>query len=157
MEYYNGIEDIKRAPLEVFFKEGRRFGWIFSVTQPIKITKLMFFNDNEEEVQKRNITLYKVKTGRHHYEQISQQDVMAGPASWGFEDLPEEGINLQPGGYLVTLKTPHYASAYYVPSPEVDFGAEGIKFATGIFENINDVGWLETPNCYLVSFEYSLL
>ncbi|MNJ90088.1 hypothetical protein D3C87_76810 [compost metagenome] len=156
MDCYNGIEDIKRAPLTVFFNEGRRFGWIFSVTQPIIVTKLMFFNDDEEEVQKRNVTLYKVKVGRHEYEQIYQCDVTAGPASWGFEDVPDDGIELQPGGYLITMKIPHYASTYYVPFEDVEFGAKGIKFATGLFENINDIGWLETTNCYMVSFEYLL-
>lgn len=155
MDYYYGIENITKDPSGFFFKEGRRFGWRFRVKEPIVITKLMYFNAEEsDEIARRKISIYKDLPDSFKF--ITDRYVESASNTWGFEDIQDGEVILSEGDYMLLAKVPNYESVYYVHSDSVEFGSEGIEFLTGVFENINDIGWLKTPNCYLVSFEYYL-
>lgn len=144
-----GIENVMQEPVSLTFKEGREFGWTFEVLQPISITKLGFFNGQTVELM-RSIKLYKGMNTLFH------QDVTVGPDTIGFEDIKEE-LTLSEGTYIITVRSPHGTPAYYAESANVEFANIGIKYVSGTYQNINDVGWMYTPNCYLVSFEFELI
>lgn len=147
------IENVLQEPVSLSFKEGREFGWIFNVTKPIQITKLGFFNLLQTEVV-RDVTLYKDQNNLKEF--VYKLKVETGPDTMDFEDVVSEVI-LDIGTYAVTVKVPHGGSTYFVNSQNIEFAQDGIVFVTGIYQNVNDVGWLLTPNCHLVSFEFNTL
>lgn len=153
MDYYVGIENLHQDPQHFTFKEGREYGWVFDVIEPIVITKLMYLNDSADQVN-RTVKLYKDE--RNLKELMYTENFMIDGYSWGFANTEEKEIILEKGRYAITGKIPHYKEAFYIPDKQVEFGQVGIEYITGLFQNINDVGWLTTSNVYLVSFEYTL-
>lgn len=153
IEYHYGVENINQDPSTFVFKEGREVGWLFDVIEPIVVTKLMFFNDTEQPIN-RTVKLYR--DVRNIKEMMYFEDIMIDSNSWGFSDTEDKNVILEKGRYAVTGKVVNAGGCHYVPSEFVDFGQVGIKYVCGLMQNIKDIGWLTTNNVYLMSFEYTL-
>ncbi|MDF2534372.1 MAG: hypothetical protein K0R18_529 [Bacillales bacterium] len=143
------IENVNQEPVSLTFKEGREFGWRFDVLEMIVIKKLGFFNGQQVDIS-RDVKIYK------GVELIFNQEIQVGTDTMGFEDTTQN-IQLNKGSYMITVKSPHGQPAFYAESKNVDFSEVGIKYITGVYQNISDVGWIQTPNCYLASFEFELI